>query len=99
MISHAIFASSSPHSASQPALHPTSRLRFTLRSDPIPIHPWPPPTTPRPFQVPPADFLVREKAGFAHVMSNLGHDVSKKRFNAHAAMKLHRQGAGTDRHH
>ena len=63
----------------------------------IPIHPWPS-TTPRPFQVPPAYFLVREKAGFAHVMSNFGHDVSGKRFNVHAAMKLHRQGAGTDRH-
>lgn len=58
----------------------------------------PPSTPPRPFQVPPAYFLVREKAGFAHVMSNFGHDVSGKRFNAHAAMKLHRQGAGTDRH-
>lgn len=75
VISHAIFASSRPHSHPPTALHP-----------------------PRPFQVLPADFLVREKAGFAHVMSNLGHDVSGKRFNAHAAMKLHRQGAGTDRH-
>lgn len=76
VISHAIFASSRPHSHPPLALHPP----------------------PRPFQVPLADFLVREKAGFAHVMSNLGHDVSGKRFNAHAAMKLHRQGAGTDRH-
>lgn len=41
-------------------------------------------------------------------MSKNEHDVREKRFNAHAILrnflhaaieKLHRQGAGTDRHH
>ena len=51
-------------------------------------------------------FPVRVKTFSAHVKSKNEHDVREKRFNTHAillnflhaAMKLHRQGAGTDRH-
>ena len=52
-------------------------------------------------------FPVRVKTFSAHVKSKNEHDVREKRFNAHAilrnflhaAMKLHRQDARTDRHH
>lgn len=52
-------------------------------------------------------FPVQTKTFSAHVGSKIEHDVRRKRFNVHAVLqnslhaaieKLHRQGAGTDRH-
>ena len=52
-------------------------------------------------------FPVQTKTFSAHVKSKNEHGVREKRFNAHAILrnflhasikKLHRQGAGTDRH-
>ena len=61
-------------------------MPFTLRTDPIPHHPFPSHFfAPQDSfsQVPPVDFLVRKKARFTHDMTFFHHDVRGKRFNAH----------------
>ena len=61
-------------------------MPFTLRTDPIPHHPFPIRVSPPSVflsQAPPVDFLVRKKARFTHDMTFFHHDVRGKRFNAH----------------
>ena len=63
-------------------------MPFTLRTDPIPHHPFPIRVSPPSVflsQAPPVDFLVRKKARFTHDMTFFHHDVRGKRFNAHGA--------------